>query len=463
MNLALAAVKPGLRDRVWRHVLGQLLCLGRHTVTGVLATAGRLFRDWSADYRLYSHHRVDPAQCFGVVRRTVVGTLAPTAPVVVGVDDTQKRKWGTHIPGVQYLRDPLGPPFQVNLVRAQRFVQLSLAAVGAGGLARMIPIDFVHAPPGPKPKAGADPATHAACRAARQAQALPQVAAARLQALRASLDAEGQHGRPLWVVGDGGYTNRGLLKHLPERTVFIGRTRSDAKLYSLPIAPAQPTGRPKVYGPRAPTPQAVWHDPAVPWQEIPAFAAGRTHTFKVKTLSPFRWRPAGAGHNLRLLVVAPLRYRLTQHSRLLYRDPAFLLCTDPAAPLPEVLQAYLWRWDIEPNFRDEKTLLGVGQAQVRHPNSVGAVPALAVAAYALLLTAALQAFGLTGLPGALPPPKWRRTQPWRPPTQALLNLLRHEVWSPHLSFSHFPDQTTPDGKPQQPDFDLHSAVCYRTG
>lgn len=47
---------------------------------------------------------------------------------------------------------------------------------------------------------------------------------------------------------------------------------------------------------------------------------------------------------------------------MLYRQPAFLVCTDPQMTLEDLLQDYLWRWDIEVNFRDEKTIMGVGQA-----------------------------------------------------------------------------------------------------
>jgi hypothetical protein len=61
------------------------------------------------------------------------------------------------------------------------------------------------------------------------------------------------------------------------------------------------------------------------------FAAGKSHAFKIKTIRPLRWRPAGKKHNLRLIVIAPLGYRLTKHSRMLYRKPAFLICTDPDA------------------------------------------------------------------------------------------------------------------------------------
>jgi hypothetical protein len=51
-------------------------------------------------------------------------------------------------------------------------------------------------------------------------------------------------------------------------------------------------------------------------------------------------------------------YRLTKNGKLLYRKPAYLICTDPNADIREILQAYIWRWDIEVNFRDEKITLG---------------------------------------------------------------------------------------------------------
>ncbi len=58
--------------------------------------------------------------------------------------------------------------------------------------------------------------------------------------------------------------------------------------------------------------------------------------------------------------------------------------------IEQVVQFYLWRWDIEVNHLDEKTTLGVGDAQVRTEKAVQEVTGLAVAAYAMLLVAACQ-------------------------------------------------------------------------
>jgi len=327
----------------------------------------------------------------------------------------------------------------------------------------MIPIDFVHAPSPQKPPALAEEEAWVQFRKAKRDMALPKVAADRLLRLRDAMDKDGQTNRPLWSVVDGGYTNRTFLRPLPQRTMAVGRIRADAKLYHLPESSEGKPGRNLVYGSRAPTPEDLRQDDAVPWSMVEAFAAGKTHQFKIKTISPLRWRAAGKAHNLRLIVIAPLGYRLTKNSRLLYRKAAYLICTDTDASLQQVLQAYVWRWDIEVNFRDEKTLLGVGQAQVRHEHSVETVPALAVAAYAMLLTAAIQAYGPTGKPDGLPAPKWRRAQTLRASTQSLISNLRHEVWARAIRFSSFVSQHDSDTKPQKCNPSLDGALFYATG
>ncbi len=382
---------------------------------------------------------------------------------MAALDDTRLRKCGRNTYGVKYTRDPLGPPFHVNFIKAQRFLQISMACAADNGMARMIPIDFVHAPAPQKPRRGADEQACARFRQTKREMALPKIGADRLQALRNAMDAEGQGDRPLWAVVDGGYTNGTFIKHLPPRTVAVGRIRADAKLYYLPKSSKGKPGRNRVYGQRAPTPEALRQDTTVPWQRIEAFAAGKTHAFKIKSIRPLRWRSAGQEHDLRLIVIAPLGYRLTQHSKMLYRKPAFLICTDPDADVQQIIQAYVWRWDIEVNFRDEKTLVGVGQAQVRNPNSVENVPALAVAAYAMLLTAATNSYGPSGQPDTLPAPKWRRKKTLRASTQSLLQHLRHEVWADALHFSGFVSPPSDNPKPQKFEKCLEHALFYAAG
>jgi hypothetical protein len=102
------------------------------------------------------------------------------------------------------------------------------------------------------------------------------------------------------------------------------------------------------------------------------------------------------------------------------------------------MQAFAWRWGIEVNHRDEKTLLGVGEAQVRTPEAAARVPALLAATYAMLLLAARQAFGAAPLPGTLPRPKWQRAKGrTHASTVEPIRHLRAELWGRALGMAHF--------------------------
>ena len=90
------------------------------------------------------------------------------------------------------------------------------------------------------------------------------------------------------------------------------------------------------------------------------------------------------------------------------------------------------------------------------------MPALAVAAYAMLLAAAHEAYGPTAIPAALPPPKWRNKTPLRASTQSLLQHLRHEAWAQAIRFSGFKTAAPPDTKPQKLADCLESALFYAT-
>jgi hypothetical protein len=333
----------------------------------------------------------------------------------------------------------------------------------------MVPIAFLHAPTPAKPSRKASPEEFQQYRrAARQAR-LPLLAALQIGALRQALDAEpGGAQRQLQILVDGGYTNQTVLKKLPPRTTLIGRLRKDAKLYFLPQTPAAPPprGRPRRYGAPAPTPEQLRTDDSVPWTSLEVSVSGAPHSIRIKHLPKILWRTAGLGHTLQLVVIAPLSYRLRKGSKLLYRQPAFLICTDPELDLRALVQGFVQRWGIEVNFREQKTLLGVGQAQVRHPDSVEAVPALQVASYAMLQLACLRTLDGPVKPDLLPPPKWAAADALpRFSTPRAINQLRAEVWGRALglaNISGFADRSTPTTKPEKLLPALGSAVFYAT-
>jgi hypothetical protein len=437
-------------------------------VTGLLTTSGSQFRDWSASYRLFSQDRLPVADIFSVVRRSVAQQLPANAPFCAVLDDSLLRRSGLRTPGVAWRRDPLGPRFQTNFVRAQRFLQVSAAMAGKDGVHRLTPIAFVHTPTPQKPKRNASVEAAAQYRLEARASRLCLRASQQMRQLRQSLDQDpGGKQRTLILAFDGGYTNSTVLRNIPARTTCIGRIRKDAHLSFLPDPSLMKArGRRLRYGADAPTPDQFRTDESEPWQTMAFTHSGITHQLRYKLRRNLMWRTAGVERTLQLVVIAPLAYRPRKGSKLLYRDPAYLVCTDPELDPRRIIEAYFQRWDIEVNFRDEKTLLGVGQAQVRAETSVESAPALTVAAYGMLLVSAQRAFGNSN-EGMLPLPKWAAgSRGPRTSTQQMIHQLRAEVWGRGLGIEHFsgfaPNLIT-DPNPQKCSFPLASAVCYANG
>jgi hypothetical protein len=260
----------------------------------------------------------------------------------------------------------------------------------------------------------------------------------RIQALREKLNEQGAAHRQLFISVDGSYTNETVLKKLPSKVTLIGRIRKDTKLYELPEK-NHATGRKRVYGEQLPTPEQIRQSDDISWQSVEAWAAGKTHNFNVKIIKDVRWRSAGQQHTLQLVVIRPLGYRLSKGSRILYRQAAYLICTDSKLEIEKLLQAYLWRWEIEVNFRDEKTILGCGQAQVRNPESAKNLPAFTTAMYAFMHLAAFRT-NKNRNESMLPKAKWDPVNEHQRITSSeIINLLRCQLWmnNEKQSFSGF--------------------------
>jgi len=127
-----------------------------------------------------------------------------------------------------------------------------------------------------------------------------------------------------------------------------------------------------------------------------------------------------------IVIIRPIGYRPRKGARVLYREPAYLICSDTQLSLEQLVQAYLWRWEIEVNIRDEKTVMGVGEAQVRTSAAVNGAPAFVVASYAFLL---LAAHSIKATSNCLPSPKWYPLKSAdRCSTQKILSLFRSQYW-----------------------------------
>jgi DDE superfamily endonuclease len=415
--------QPRTARRAVRQALGALVCVGRRCLSRIIWTQGRQHRSWSSEYFLHSRCRWEPQSLFaGIWRRAL--PYCPGRLVGVAVDDTRLRKTGRAIPQARYHRDPLSPPFHVNLMWGLRFLQASLLLPlhrRGNASCRALPVRFEEAAPLKKPsrKAGAEAWQEykKLSRLHNLSQRFVQIVAP----LRQALDQAGGTAKLLVLALDGSFCNRTCLRAPRERTELIARTRKDARLCFRATPPSR-----RFYAPVPFTPEQVRQDPSHPWKQTKLFYGGKRRRIRYKEVSQLYWRRGGGQIPLRLFVVAPTPYRKRKSSRLYYRQPAYLLSTDLKHSAPQLLQIYFDRWQIEVNHRDEKDTLGVGQAQLWNINAVPKQPALVVAAYSALLLAALQAFGTQRTQAYQPLPRWRRKAP-RPSCLDLVTLLRQEM------------------------------------
>jgi hypothetical protein len=429
---ALLEITDGWRDvfpqsrtfhRAVRQALGSLVCLGKRCVSRIIWTNGGQHRSWSAEYFLHSRCEWQPQELFRPILERALA-FCPGKLVGVAVDDTRLPKTGCCIQQAFYQRDPLSPPFHVNLTLGLRFLQASLLApvyrlaqVGTRGL----PIRFEEVSRVKKPSRKATPEAWQAYKEAIKQHNLSQSFVGMMGQLRKELDLAGGAKKTLVLANDASFCNRTCFRAPRDRTELISRTRKDAVLCRR-----APEGGLRFYDTEKFTPEQVRQDEAVPWKETKIFYGGKRRKVRYKEVAAVYWQGGARRCPLRLLVVAPTPYRKRKSNKMYYRLPAFLLTTDLKNSAKQLLQIYFDRWQIEVNHRDEKDTLGVGQAQLWNVKAVPKQPVLAVAAYSAMLLASLIAFGAERGVAYEPLPKWRK-RAYRPSCLDLVTLLRKEM------------------------------------
>ncbi len=426
--------QPRSLQRAITLAFGILCGVGKRTLTRAISFAGNTQKDWSADYKVFSRSVWQPRALFHPILEQAIQEHH-LERIVVSTDDTRVWRQGKQVPQTQWHRDPMGPPFQTNLRWGHRFLQASLVLPlylqEPDSSPRSIPIRFELAPVLQKPGARAPQTDWQEYRRQKKTHNLSVQFVALTHELRTRLNQTGHGSKPLFQVGDGSFCNRTVLREdwEAQNVTLVLRCRKDIVLCKR--APGQ---GPRFYGKVKFTPEEVRRREArAPWQKASIFHGGCYREVRYKQLAPIYWQGGSRKRPVRLLVVAPVGYRTSQHGRKYYRQPAYLLTTDLTTPAVLLLQAYFDRWGIEVNHRDEKEILGVGQAQVWNEHSVRKVPALLVAMYSWLLLAGLHCYGPKRTDVYEPLPKWRRGAK-RPSCLDLVTLLRKQLADKPVNF-----------------------------
>lgn len=409
--------------RVVAVLLGLVLVSGRKTLTAAFRQGLRLPQGWAGDYLAFCRPSWNPRDLFDHVFQTAVQELdriQPDLPVVVALDDTSIKKSSKVIAAAHWMRDPLSPHFHLNLRYGLRFLHAAvILPFHRRHLApKALSVAFTLTPPVAKPAKNAPEAERKAYRANRRAHNLSTAACHHLDHLQKVLHRLGHPHRRLLAVGDGSFTNRTVLKNLPEGVAYLGRVRKDVRL-GLPA----PAGGRKIYGEPLPTPEDLRRSDELPWQAVTAFYSEKQHEVRYKEVTGVLWRRGSGRRPLRLLILAPTPY-VTRRGRPSHHQPAYLLTTDLTTPVRDLIQAYLDRWQIEVLHREVKTGLGVGQAQVWNPLSVQRVPSSFAAFWALVTLVALRTEGPRRTAAYPERPPWYPQEPLdRPSSEDIRQLL----------------------------------------
>ena len=201
-------------QRAVRQALGALVCVGRRCLSRIIWTQGRQQHSWSSEYFLHARCRWEPQTLFaGIWRRAL--PYCPGRLVGVAVDDTRLHKTGRAIPQARYHRDPLSPPFHVNLMRGLRFLQASLLVPlhrRAHASCRALPVRFEEAAPLKKPSRRAAAEAWQEYKRMSKLHNLSQRLVQSVAPLRQALDEAGGSAKRLVLALDGSFCNRSCLR-----------------------------------------------------------------------------------------------------------------------------------------------------------------------------------------------------------------------------------------------------------
>lgn len=321
--------------------LGAVLARGRRTVTSWIRAAKLGDQYQSCYIAVAAAGRRADHIAWRLFVEVVRPLLAGTTRLTLALDDTPTKRFGPHVQGAGVHHNPTPGPAGSSFVYGHVFVVLGLLVKHKNWGTIALPL---------------------LCRLYVRKKDLPAIAEKHRPAFRTKLEMAVELLRwakprldllklPIWVVADGAYATKEVLK--PAQALgmtVVSRLRKDAALWSLP--------RPKPPGRRGPAP--TYGKDVIDLAKRAGQRRGwSTDTFElygveaVKRYKAFlaTWKPAGGVIRV-VLVDEPNGWR------------AFF-CTDPSASVADILGVVADRFSLEITFREVKQIVGAGQQQVR--------------------------------------------------------------------------------------------------
>jgi hypothetical protein len=246
-----------------------IVTYGRRTITRLICSKNEHHKDWSADYRFFSERQWDPNNLFSeILNQCVPYSHWYQDAILTAMDSTIRKKTGKKIPGVRILRDPMSPPYHVNLTPGLRLLQASTIITPGQDVStfRAIPNYFEIIPPAKKPRKNAPQEVKEQYKKEQKANRLGIRGHEAAISIRQQVDKlPNGKDRLLFIPVDGGFANRGFLRNQPDNIVSIARVRKDLKIFKpADDSASNPKCKRRVYGERLPTPEEIRKDDATP-------------------------------------------------------------------------------------------------------------------------------------------------------------------------------------------------------
>jgi hypothetical protein len=330
--------------RVFAHVklllAGAILAPGKRTVCGVLRIVG-----FSREQNFHKYHRVlslahwSGLQAGRILLLQLLDCFLPAGPVVVGIDETLERRWGSKIKKRGIYRDAVrssGTHFAKS--SGLRWISMMLL-LPIGWAARVWALPFLSV---------LAPSERYSQQQGKAHKTITGWARQLLLQLKRWLPE-----RQIIAVGDSTYAAIELLNALRQQLTIITRLRMDAALFE-PVAERRPgqSGRNRKKGERLPGLKQVLNDAATSWQQIKlSHWYGRKEKEMQITSATALWYHKGKP-------VVPLRWVLLRdpEGKL---DPVALLSTDLELSAQQIVSYFVRRWAVEVTWEEGRAHLGL--------------------------------------------------------------------------------------------------------
>jgi hypothetical protein len=338
---------PLFTKRVWQHaqllLVGAILAPGKRTVTAALRVMGLAqAKSFQQYHRVVNRDVWSGREGARLLLLLLVSLLAPTGPLIMGLDDTLERRRGAKIRAKGIYRDPVRSSHS-HMVKASGLRWLSLMLLVPIPWAKRVwallfltvlaPSERYHQARGQRHKKLTDWARQMFLVVRRW---LPE--------------------RPLVAVTDSSFAVITLLwriRHLPNPICGITRLRLDAALYD-PAPPRKPrhTGRPRLKGKRLPTLAQVLRDAATSWTTVTVRGWYSEGEREVEITSATGvWYHSG-------MPPLPIRWVLVRDPQGTF-EPQALLCTDLTVDPVQILEWFVLRWRLEVTWQEARAHLGM--------------------------------------------------------------------------------------------------------